>query len=91
MLSSVLNRPRAVSVNIVIIRTFVKIRELTVSQKQIAEKVAEPERKYEHHHDELKFLFGAIRKLMAPQAIFPKKKIGFRTEADCELAECTNS
>ena len=73
MLSSVLNSHRAVQVNIVIVRTFVKLREIVGTHKELAHKVAVLERKYQHHDDELKVVFDAIKKLLAPPAAPPKR------------------
>ena len=80
MLSSVLNSHRAVQVNIVIVRTFVKLREIVGTHKELAHKVAVLERKYQHHDDELKVVFDAIKKLLAPPAAPPKRRIGFRAD-----------
>jgi len=76
MLSSVLNSDRAIQVNIQIMRTFVKLRELFVTHKDLAHKLEELERKIERHDEEISAIFQAIRNLMAPP-IKPKRKIGF--------------
>jgi hypothetical protein len=73
MLSSVLNSDRAIEVNIQIMRTFVKLREMIVSHKDLARKLNELEKKYDKN---FKVVFEAIRALMAPPET-PKKKIGF--------------
>ncbi|MBI3353699.1 MAG: ORF6N domain-containing protein [Nitrospirae bacterium] len=76
MLSSVLNSERAILVNIAIMRAFVKLREMLSTNKELAYKLAELERKIERHDEEIKAIFNAIRQLMAPPE--PKKrKIGF--------------
>ena len=76
MLSSVLNSERAIHVNIQIMRTFTKLREMLATHKELAHKLAEIERKIERHDDEIKAVFDAIRGLMTP--LEPKKKkIGF--------------
>jgi len=73
MLSSVLNSPRAVQVNIQIMRTFAKLREIMSQHKDLAKRLDELERKYD---SQFKVVFDAIRQLMAPPE--PKKrKIGF--------------
>ena len=53
MLSSVLNSERAVQVNIAIIRTFIKLREILATHKELADRLATLERKYEEHDNEL--------------------------------------
>lgn len=75
MLSSVLNSERAVQVNIAIMRTFVKLRKLLLSHRDLARKLEELERKYDA---QFKVVFDAIRQIMSPQ-IKPVKKIGFDT------------
>jgi phage regulator Rha-like protein len=73
MLSSVLNSERAVEVNILIIRAFVKLREMIASNKELAKRLDELEKKYDA---QFKVVFDAIRELMTPPE--PKKrKIGF--------------
>jgi phage regulator Rha-like protein len=74
MLSSVLNSERAIQVNIQIIRTFTKIREMLAGNKELREKVEKLERKYDHQFKEV---FQAIKQLLAIDEK-PKTKIGFR-------------
>lgn len=78
MLSSVLNSERAVQVNIAIMRAFVRLRQVLSSNKALANKLAELERKLESHGGHIRSLFDAIRQLMAPPAPKPRR-IGFRT------------
>jgi len=76
MLSSVLNSARAIQVNIAIMRTFVKLREMLSANKELAHKLTLLENRIEKHDGEIKVVFNAIRQLMAPPE--PKKrKIGF--------------
>lgn len=77
MLSSVLNSPRAVQMNIVIVRTFVKLRQMMSTHRELAHKVEALERKYQQHDDELSVVFNAIKKLLTPPAAPPKRRIGF--------------
>jgi hypothetical protein len=73
MLSSVLRSKRAVQVNVAIMRAFVKLRALVASNKVLAKRLDELEKKYDM---QFKVVFDAIRQLMATPA--PKeKKIGF--------------
>ena len=74
MLSSVLRSKRAVKVNIEIIRTFVKLREMLASNAQLSRKLYTLEKKYD---SQFKVVFDAIRQLMAPPAA-KKKQIGFK-------------
>ena len=74
MLSSVLRSKRAVRVNIEIMRAFVKLRELIASNKELAKRLDELEKKYD---SQFKVVFDAIRQLMAPPEPKPRR-IGFR-------------
>ena len=80
MLSSVLNSKRAVQVNIVIMRAFVKLRELLSTHKEVLQKLDELERKYQRHDDQIKVVFDAIRKLIEAPAR-PEPRIGFTQPA----------
>lgn len=81
MLSSVLKSTRAIVVNIEIMRTFVRIRELFDSNKELAHKLAELERKVGSHDQAIAGVLNAIRDLMHAPA--PKKRpIGFTADLD---------
>jgi hypothetical protein len=73
MLSSVLHSKRAVHVNIAIMRTFVRLREMLLSNTDLARKLAALEKKYDA---QFKVVFDAIRELMTPLEK-PKRQIGF--------------
>ncbi len=73
MLSSVLNSERAISVNIEIMRAFVRLRQILSSNKELSRRLDELEKKYDNH---FKVVFDAIRQLMAPPVNKPIK-IGF--------------
>lgn len=73
MLSSVLRSKRAIQVNIQIMRTFVKLRRLLISHKDLARKLEELERKYS---TQFKIVFEAIRQLMEPPRD-RRRRIGF--------------
>jgi hypothetical protein len=73
MLSSVLHSPRAVQVNIEIMRAFVRLRQMLQSNADLARKLATLEKKYDA---QFKAVFDAIRDLMAPR-VKPKRRIGF--------------
>jgi hypothetical protein len=63
MLSGVLNSERAIQVNIAIMRTFVKLREMLSSNKELAHKLTLLENRIEKHNGEIKAIFNAIRQL----------------------------
>jgi|SRR3989304_7105447 len=76
MLSSVLNSKRAIHVNIQIMRTFTKIREMLATHKELRQKIDKMEKKYDH---QFKIVFDAIRQLMSPPEA-KKRRVGFRRE-----------
>jgi len=76
MLSSVLNSERAVQVNIQIMRTFTKLRQLMVTQDDLKKKIEEMEKKYDY---QFKVVFEAIKQLLEPAKEIPKKRIGFHS------------
>jgi hypothetical protein len=89
MLSSVLNSPRAIGVNIEIMRTFVRVRELAATHSELAKRLCELEEKtvlVSMQHDtfnrntrnQLKQVFDALRELMTPPSP-TKRPIGFVT------------
>ena len=77
MLSSVLKSPRAVQVNIAIMRTFVQLREMLAGNAQLARKLEELEKKYDR---QFKVVFDAIRQLMTPPET-KRKQIGFHAKS----------
>jgi hypothetical protein len=79
MLSSVLHSPRAVEVNIAIMRTFVQLRRLMDSNALLAEKIESLEAKYADHDQQFQIVFDAIRQLIAADDS-PKREIGFHAE-----------
>jgi hypothetical protein len=76
MLSSVLNSERAVKVNIAIMRAFVKLRQTLETNRELARKFEELERRVGKHDEEIAAIFDAIRQLMAPPKQ-PRREIGF--------------
>ena len=76
MLSSVLRSPRAIAVNIEIMRAFVRLREMIATNKELAKKFEELERRIDTHDQAIAGILQAIRQLMSPHE--PKKRpIGF--------------
>ena len=77
MLSSVLRSPRAVAVNIEIMRAFVRLRQMLLSHADLARKVDSLEKKYD---GQFKVVFDALRQLMQPPPAKPKRPIGFHAK-----------
>ena len=76
MLSGILNSDRAIAVNIQIMRTFTKLREMLISHKDLKRKIEEMEKKYDH---QFQIVFHAIQELLElPKN--PKRKIGFHND-----------
>jgi len=80
MLSSVLGSPRAISVNIAIMRTFVQLRSIAAANDQLASKLDELERRVAGHDEEIAGIIRAIRTLATPPNPTPKRRIGFVTQ-----------
>jgi len=76
MLSSVLRSPRAVQVNIEIMRAFVRLRHMLQQDAVLARKLAALEKKYDA---QFRVVFDAIRELMDPP-VKPKRRIEFGGE-----------
>jgi ORF6N domain len=76
MLSSVLRSAQAVSVNVEIMRAFVRLRAALADHRDLACRLDELEAKYDH---QFKVVFDAIRALMTPPEK-PARRIGFRAE-----------
>ena len=74
MLSSVLHSKRAIQVNVEIMRTFVRLRQMLTGNAELARKLAAMEKKYDV---QFKVVFDAIRELMKPPEPKKKRPIGF--------------
>lgn len=73
MLSAVLHSPRAIQVSIEIVRTFVKLREFLISNKELSKKLSRLEKKYDY---QFKVVFDTIKQMIAEPSAH-KRKIGF--------------
>jgi hypothetical protein len=76
MLSSVLNSERAVNVNIAIMRAFVSLRQMLETNRELARKFSELERRVGKHDKNIGAIIEAIRQLMTPPKT-PRREIGF--------------
>ena len=77
MLSSVLNSPRAIAVNIQIMRVFVKMRQLITSYKGLLEKIEKLEASDSEKNKHIKNIYSLIKELLEP-SIKNRKPIGFK-------------
>ncbi len=73
MLASVLNSPVAIQASIQVVKAFVRLREMLIANKELAEKLNVLEKKYDKN---FAIVFDAIRRLMEPP-ITKRKKIGY--------------
>ena len=79
MLSSVLRSPRAVEVKNAIMRTFVQLRRLMDSNRELAQRIEALEKKYDK---QFSVVFEAIKKLVARERDpSSKRRIGFHSDA----------
>ena len=80
MAANVLKTSRAVEMSVLVVRAFVRLRELLASHREFAEKLRELDRRVSRHDTHIRALVTAIRKLTAPAPIPPRRRIGFHGE-----------
>ncbi len=85
MLSSVLNSPTAVQVNIKIMRVYTKLREMLLTNKDILLKLEKLEKQILKHdekankqEEEIQIVFNALKQLLNPPPPEPRKRIGYK-------------
>ena len=78
MLANVLNSERAAQTSVMVVRAFVKLRQMLASNAELARKLDAMEKKYDA---QFRVVFDAIRQLMSP-AVKPKREIGFHVKQD---------
>ena len=90
MMSSILNSPRAVKVNIAIMRAFVKLRETLETNRELAHKFSELQQRVGKHDEEIAAIINAIRQLMAPPER-SRREIGFHVREKAPRYRTRNS
>jgi len=81
MLASVLNSPLAIEASVRVVRAFVYLREQLASNKKIAQKFAELEKRLDSQDESIATLFEAIRQLLEPaEPGQPRREIGFHVK-----------
>jgi hypothetical protein len=80
MLSSVLTSERAILVNIAIMRTFVRMRDMLISFSDLAERIEDLRRKDLEHDENFEAVFTALNQLA--QAEGPRRQIGYPLPID---------
>lgn len=79
MAATILNSPRAIEMSVYVVRAFVHLREMIATNKELAAKFTDLERKLATHDQAIAEIITAIRQLMAPPEPKPKRPIGFVT------------
>ena len=77
MAATVLSSPKAVEMSVFVVRAFVRLREMLATNRQLADKIEELERKLESHDTAIQEVLEAIKELMASE-VGARGKIGFR-------------
>jgi hypothetical protein len=77
MLSAILNSPRAVQVSILIVRAFVRLRELLATHPDLALEIEDLNRKVDVHSKEITAIIDTIERLLLPEPVPPRSRIGF--------------
>lgn len=78
MLSAVLKSKRAVEMSILVVRAFIKLREMLQSHKDILQEIEKMKREQKKHGDKISAIIDVINKFMTPKSEPKKEKIGFR-------------
>jgi hypothetical protein len=81
MLSCVLNSPKAVAVNIRIIRVFTKMREMLMAHKEILLKLEQFEKQLGKNSEDIQMIFKALRQFLNPTRE-PRRKIGYKLKSE---------
>jgi phage regulator Rha-like protein len=76
MAATILNSPRAIEMSVYLVRAFVQLRGVLASNRQLAEKFAELERRVSSHDQAIVGIMKTLRELMRPP-LPPKRPIGF--------------
>ena len=80
MAATVLNSERAVQMSVFVVRAFVRLREMLATNRRLASKIDELEKRMDSHDDTIQDLIDAIRELMTPEEE-PRERIGFELPA----------
>jgi hypothetical protein len=80
MAANVLKSDSAVRVSVYVVRAFIKLREMLLSNKEFSDKLKELEQKVEKHDKTIHFLVVTLGRLMQPTEIKDERKIGFKPD-----------
>jgi hypothetical protein len=77
MAASVLNSPRAVEVSVFVVRAFVRLRKVLSEHRQLAQRLAQLERRLSEHDEQIVGVVRAIRTILGNHSVPPHRRIGF--------------
>lgn len=77
MAASILNSPRAVQMSVFVVRAFIRLRGWVAGQAELSTRLAHLERRVGRHDHEIGEVIRAVRRLLVPPAVFPRRRIGF--------------
>lgn len=77
MAATVLNSQRAIQMSVFVVRAFVRLRQLLATNRELAEKVTELDRRLKTHDGAIRQIIDAIKELTSPPPTAPRKQIGF--------------
>jgi hypothetical protein len=77
MAATVLNSPRAIAVSVNVVRAFIRLRQAMITHREFANKLADLEEMLIEHDEKFAEVFHAIRELMQPAQVRPRRRIGF--------------
>jgi hypothetical protein len=82
MLSTVLNSPRAIQVNIEIMRVFVRLRRMIASYNELDQRINELDQNFQGHEEKIQAIFEIISRLIEPPPDTSRRQIGFKPERE---------
>jgi hypothetical protein len=77
MLSSVLNSPKAIEVNIQIMRIFIRMRSALLENQELINKIEQIEQQTTQNSEDIQYVFRVVKELIHKKAE-PRKRIGFK-------------
>lgn len=80
MAATILNSPRAVAMSVFIVRAFVGLRRAISENRQLANKVAQVERRLADHDKQILVLARAVKQLTGPKPVPERRRIGFHPD-----------
>ena len=82
MLSAVLRSDRAIQMSILIVKAFVRLREILATHEDLAHAIEELRRRQDEQGEQITAVIETINQLLLPESVPPKRRIGFHTGED---------